>query len=181
MDDVSSPTPPDPAAPDRTTSGSRASGARPDGRDRPVRSATFRFPLWSLLYPLLVLLCVVPLATFGGWGWYLLFLLPLLTLAGVLTSGTRSDRTGITTRGLLGPRRMRWDELDRLEFPDGRWARAVATDGRRLRLTMVGPRDLPRLTAPAGGPLLFGEEADAAIAGQEPTGDRPSPSGGTAG
>ncbi|MBM9468101.1 PH domain-containing protein [Nakamurella leprariae] len=165
---MSSPTTPDsaPATP--------ATGARPDV---PPRRATFRFPFWSLLYPLLVLLCVIPLATFGGWGWWLLYLLPVLTLVAVLFGGTRSDRAGISTRGLLGVRRMRWDELDRLEFPDGRWAQAVGTDGRRLRLIMVGPRDLPRLTAPAGGgAVLFGDEAEAALAGAQPVpGPDPEP------
>ena len=48
---------------------------------------------------------------------------------------------------------MAWTDMDGLAFQDSRWAVAVGTDGRRLRLPMIRPRDLPRLAAVSGGSL----------------------------
>ena len=67
----------------------------------------------------------------------------------------------MTAHGLLGAKRMTWSDMDGLEFRDSRWAIAVGTDGRRLRLPMVRPRDLPALTSVSGGSLLLGDDAPA--------------------
>ncbi len=139
--------------------------------------ATFRLPPPALFFPVVLLFCVIPLATVGG-AWGLMFAVPVLALAWLLITRTTATTTAVTAHGLRGSRRMKWPDLDTLEFPDGRWAVAVGTDGRRLRLPNVRPRDLPRLVAVAGGSLTFTEPAgsapDAPDAPESP--DSPDPS-----
>jgi len=130
-----------------------------DGMPRTDR-ATFRLPAVALFVPALLFFCIAPLATSGGW-WALFFVVPLAALAWVLLTRTTVTPVRVSAHGLLGSRRMDWTDLDRLEFQDSRWAIAVALDGRRLRLPMVRPRDLPRLAAVSGGSLRLGEDAPA--------------------
>ena len=120
-----------------------------DVMSRPDR-AIFRLPAAALFLPVLLFFCITPLATAGG-------------AVGRCCSRSRwrigvgahhphnghGDR--VTAHGLLGAKRMAWADMDRLEFKDSRWAIAVGTDGRRLRLPMVRPRDLPAAAAVAGG------------------------------
>jgi Bacterial PH domain len=145
----------------RTLCRAGAGPAEPDvTMDTMPRSdrATFRLPAVALFVPALLFFCIAPLATAGGW-WALLFVVPVAALAWVLITRTTATEDRMTAHGLLGSRRMSWTDLDQLEFTDSRWAIAVAQDGRRLRLPMVRPRDLPRLTAVAGGTLRLGEDA----------------------
>lgn len=130
-----------------------------DTMTRPDR-ATFRLPTVALFVPVLLFFCIAPLATAGG-AWALLFAVPALAVAWVIITRTSVTPDRLTAHGLLGSRRMSWTDLDRLEFKDSRWAIAVALDGRRLRLPMVRPRDLPRLTAVSGGGLHLGDDAPA--------------------
>ena len=136
---------------------------------RPDR-AVFRLPAVALFLPILLLFCITPLATAGPW-WGLLFAVPAGALVWVLITRTTATANGVTAHGLLGSTSMAWSEMDGLEFRDSRWAIAVGTDGRRLRLPMVRPRDLPALTAVSGGSLLL-DAADPRAAG---TGTAPDP------
>ncbi len=120
---------------------------------------TFRLPGVSLVIPFLFFICVTPLANAGP-DWLLaLYLLPLVGLVYILITRTVADREVIRTTGLLGPRRIAWSDLDGFEFRGPRWAIAVSQDGRRVRLPMVRPRDLPRLAQVSGGRLLLGDDA----------------------
>ncbi len=87
-------------------------------------------------------------------------------------SGRHPHRAGSPDRtGWPGPRWTAWSS----PVPAGR--SPSAHDGRRLRLPMVRPRDLPRLAAVSGGSLRFDLPADAsAEAAQEsaPGPDRPA-------
>ena len=85
----------------------------------------------------------------------------------VALARTIADRDQVRTRSLLGGHRMAWSDLDRLEFRASSWAIAVGHDGRRMRLPMVRPRDLPRLVAASGGHL----DLAASGAGPEPASD----------
>jgi Bacterial PH domain len=127
------------------------------GMARPDR-ATFRLPLAALFFPVLLLFCITPLATAGGL-WWIAFIVPLLALVWVIVTRTTATRARVAAYGLLGARRMDWTEMDGLEFNQSRWAIAVALDGRRVRLPMVRPRDLPRLAAVSGGSLRLGPDA----------------------
>ena len=123
--------------------------------------AVFRLPGVALLIPFLLFICVTPLATFGSKPWLALYVVPVVGLAYILVTRTVADAQVIRTTGLLGGRRIPWAEVDGLEFHGPRWAIAVATSGRRFRLPMVRPRDLPRLAQVSGGRLLLGRDAPA--------------------
>jgi len=84
----------------------------------------------------------------------------VLVLVYVLVTSTVADPSGVRTSGITGVHRLAWTEMDGLEFSGSRWAVAVAHDGRRLRLPMVRPRDLPRLAAVSGGSLRFDMPGD---------------------
>ncbi len=135
---------------------------------RRPQSATFRLPAPALFFPVLLLFCVTPLATSGG-AWAVTFVVPVLALVWVALTRTKATPAGVTAYGLLGAKKMLWTELAGLEFNDARWAIAVALDGRRVRLPMVRPRDLPRLVGVSGGSLRLGPDAPA----DEPPADDP--------
>lgn len=121
--------------------------------------AVFRLPGISFLIPFLFFIAVTPLANAGS-GLYLAFyLLPLGGLIYILITRTVADTSAITTTGLTGIKRISWTDLDGFEFRGPRWATAVALDGRRMRLPMVRPRDMPRLARVSGGRLLLGKDA----------------------
>jgi len=128
-----------------------------DVMSRPDR-AVFRLPAAALFLPILLLFCITPLATGAPW-WGVLFAVPVGALVWVVITRTTATSVGVTAHGLLGSKRMAWTDMDGLEFRDSRWAIAVGTDGRRLRLPMVRPRDLPLLTSVSGGSLLLGDDA----------------------
>jgi hypothetical protein len=145
---------------DHAVSNSRSGGpgARDVTMDGMARSdrATFRLPAVALFVPVLLFVCITPLATADG-TWWVLYIVPVLGFAWVLITHTTATADRMTTYGLLGTRTMTWKELDQLELPDARWAIAVAQDGRRLRLPMVRPRDIPTLVAVSGGSLRLGK------------------------
>ncbi len=143
---------------------------------RPPQRATFRLPVPALLFPVLLMFCITPLATSGG-AWAVMFVVPLLALVWVVVTRTRATPVTVTAYGLLGAKSMKWTELAGLEFNDARWAIAVALDGRRVRLPMVRPRDLPRLVAVSGGSLRLG--FDVAPDGSIAQDDGPAPDGGS--
>lgn len=136
---------------------------------RPRRRVSFRLPAWALLLPLIALLCAMPLATAGGWLTWLAYGIPVLVLAGTLLTRTSADARHITVVGPWRRHTIPWAELDRLEFTGTRWAVAVTGSGKRVRLVMVRPRDLPALTAVAGGELVLAEDEQTA---PDPTGSQ---------
>lgn len=161
----------------------RRSGARRgqwdhEGVSRSER-AVFRLPGVALIIPFLLFVCVTPLATVGAAFWLALYVIPVAGLAYILLTRTVADAELIRTTGLLGRRRIGWGDLDGLEFHGPRWAIAVGTDGRRVRLPMVRPRDLPRLAEVSGGRLLLGADAPAepAETAVEPEAESAEPAG----
>lgn len=143
---------------------------------RPDR-VIFRLPGVSLLIPFLFFICVTPLANAGP-GWLLaLYALPVVGLVYILITRTVADVAAISTTGLLGRRRIAWADLDGLEFRGPRWAVALAQDGRRVRLPMVRPRDLPRLAQVSGGRLLLAPQSPGTGSGVDDpaTGTRQQP------
>lgn len=142
--------------------------------------AVFRLPAVSLLIPFLLFVFVTPLATAGPKWLLSLYILPVLGLAYILLTATVADSSRISTSGLLGRSRIRWEELDGFEFRGPRWATAVGTDGRRLRLPMIRPRDLPRLASVSGGRLLIGPDAPAQASESEPSAASPPAEAGAA-
>lgn len=169
-----------------STPGTSADPPESTGLRRPTRRVSYRLPAWALIFPVIALLCTIPLATAGGVSW-IVFGIPFLVLVSVLMTRTTADARALTATGLWRRRSIPWAELDRLEFTGTRWAVAVTGDGRRVRLPMVRPRDLPAITAVAGGELLLdeGEEPEDAGDSTDPLdedgdGDRASLVDGTA-
>ncbi len=143
----------------------------------PPDRAVFRLPATSLLLPVLLFICATPLATFRTW-LLPVYLVPVLALVYILVTRTTVTAERISTSGLLGPHRVPWDELDGFEFHGPRWAIAVTTAGKRLRLPMVRPRDLPQIAAVSGGrlnlnpPAVGSEQAGAGEIPAAPTASR---------
>lgn len=158
----------------------RSDDPSPDPSAEPVPPrAVFRMPLIAVvLLPVLAAFCLGPIATVNVW-WSLLLLVPVLIGVAVLLTRTVVDGQAISVHGLRPTRRLRWEELDRLEFSGPRWAVAVGTDERRIRLPMVRPRDLPVLAAVSGGYLTFTAppepgSADEPAAADTPDGETPT-------
>lgn len=120
----------------------------------------FRLPWSALAIPALVFLITTPLATALPI-LNLLFLLPIVALIYVLWTRTVVDAHHLTVFSLRGRRRLPWAELDGLEFRGPRWATAITMSGKRFRLPMIRPRDLPRLASVSGGRLLLGADSPA--------------------
>jgi len=104
----------------------------------------------SLLPVVFLAVCVVPFAAAAPWAAPVL-LLPLLAAVWVLRVGVDVDVDGITTRSLLRPRRVAWDDLAGIRIDRDARLRLVTTDGSELRLPVLRARDLPRLAALSGG------------------------------
>ncbi len=113
-----------------------------------------RLSLAAVIVPLLLFVCVTPLATAGG-AWIAVYLVPIAAFVVVVGSGTTATRTVLRAQWLRGRAQIRWDDLRHIEFPQARWAVAVTHSGRRVVLPGVRPPDLPRLVAAAGGKLFL--------------------------
>jgi len=118
------------------------------------RRAVFRLPVVALIFPVLLLFCVIPLAGLGDL-WNLMYAVPVLALIWTVVTYTAADATSVRVSGLIRRRSLPWDRIDRVELDGPRWVVAVARDGSRIRLPMVMTRDLPRLSAASGGVFTF--------------------------
>ena len=119
-----------------------------------ARTVRIHLSTTAVIVPLMLFVCCIPLATAGGW-WGVLFAVPALALLVVVFAGTTATATGLSVRWLRGRVRVPWERLDRIEFPDARWAVAVTTSGRRVVLPGVRPADLPRIVTAAGSRLFL--------------------------
>jgi hypothetical protein len=112
--------------------------------------ARMRLSRVSLLPVVFLAVCVVPFAAAAPWAAPVL-LLPLLAAVWVLRVGVDVDVDGITTRSLLRPRRVAWDDLAGIRVGRNARLRLVTTGGSEVRLPVLRARDLPRLAALSGG------------------------------
>jgi hypothetical protein len=124
----------------------------------PARRAQFRLPGSALFIPIMLFIITTPLASAAVWLMWL-WLLPLLGLVYVFWTKTVADDREIVVYDQRGRRSLAWADLDGFEFHGSRWAIAVLSDGHRVRLPMVRPRDLPRLAEVSGGRLYLGPDA----------------------
>lgn len=90
-------------------------------------------PAWA--YPLLLIL-LVPVAV-AVWGW---------------RAGTDADADGIRVHALFASRSIPWSDVTLLASHRRR-VYAQLTGGRSIRLSAVGPADLPQLVAASGQPI----------------------------
>ncbi|GAA1998328.1 PH domain-containing protein [Nakamurella flavida] len=154
------------------TPGASAADTPLGSTPRSPRRVTLRLPAWALLLPVVAFLCAIPLVTAGGVAGglfvWLGYGIPALVLVSTLLTRTTADARRIAVIGPWRRRTIAWAELDSLEFTGTRWAVAVTAGGKRIRLIMVRPRDLPALTAVAGGELLLAEDQET---GDDETGE----------
>ena len=112
--------------------------------------ARMRLSRVALLPVVFFAVCVLPFAAASPWA-ALVLLLPLLAAAWVLRVGVDVDDAAITTRGLLGQRRVAWDDLAGIRVGRNARLRLVTTGGHEVRLPVLRARDLPRLAGWSGG------------------------------
>lgn len=123
-------------------------------RMAPARPVRIHLPWTAAIIPLMLFVCITPLATTGG-AWIVLYVFPAALLIGLVLAGSTATGTMLTARWARGWTRLAWDQVQQLEFAGQRWAVAVTTDGRRVTLPGVRPADLPRIVQAAGGRLFL--------------------------
>jgi Bacterial PH domain len=104
----------------------------------------------AIFAALTLVVCVIPLAA-TAWWLAVLFALPLLALAAVLRLGVDIDPDGMTVRGVVGSRRLRWDEIAGLRAAPNGTLSVVLTRGARIRLPVARARHLAVIAAASGG------------------------------
>ncbi|GLZ79822.1 hypothetical protein Afil01_46290 [Actinorhabdospora filicis] len=93
--------------------------------------------------------------------WYLapILLVPVGAAVWAWRSGVDASSNGLRVRGLVGSRRVTWEQVE--GFGAGRRDTfAVLRDGTRLPLPAVRRADLPRLIAAGGTELVLAETGD---------------------
>jgi hypothetical protein len=80
--------------------------------------------------------------------WWLLplLLVPLAAVAATFRRGTDIDDDGLRVRGLVGSRRLPWDQVTGFRPVGLRRVVAVTGQGSAVRLPAVRPADLTKLT-----------------------------------
>ncbi len=112
--------------------------------------ARLRLSRVALIPVVFLTLCAVPFASASPWT-ALVLLVPLLVAVWVLRVGVDVDTDAITTRGLVGRRRVAWDDLAGIRVDRDARLRLVTTGGGEVRLPVLRARDLPRLAGWSGG------------------------------
>jgi Bacterial PH domain len=104
----------------------------------------------ALLPVVLLLVCVIPLATASPWALVAL-LLPVAAAAWVFRVGVDIDDAGITARSVVGSRTVGWSDLAGIRVGRRGELWLVTTGGTEVALPVVRARDLPRLSELSGG------------------------------
>jgi hypothetical protein len=115
-----------------------------------VTTARLRMSRVALLPVVVLLVCVLPLASAAAWTPVLL-LVPALVAAYVLRVGVDVGDAEITVRSLAGSRRVPWGEVAGIRVGERGELWLVTTRGTELRLPALRARDLPRLAGVSGG------------------------------
>ena len=115
-----------------------------------MTTARLRMSRVALLPVVVLLVCVLPLASAAAWTPVFL-LVPALAAAYVLRVGVDVGDTGITVRSLAGSRRVPWGEVAGIRVGERGELWLVTTRGTELRLPALRARDLPRLAGVSGG------------------------------
>ncbi len=115
-----------------------------------MTTARLRMSRVALLPVVVLLVCVLPLASAAAWTPVVL-LVPALAAAYVLRVGVDVGDAGITVRSLAGSRGVPWGEVAGIRVGERGELWLVTTRGTELRLPALRARDLPRLAAVSGG------------------------------
>ncbi len=115
-----------------------------------MTTARLRMSRVALLPVVVLLVCVLPLASAAAWTPVIL-LVPALAAAYVLRVGVDVGDAGITVRSLAGSRGVPWGEVAGIRVGERGELWLVTTRGTELRLPALRARDLPRLAGVSGG------------------------------
>lgn len=102
-------------------------------------------PMAHVAVGFLTLGLLIPVLTWPTWAWPLL-VIPIVLSTLIVRLRTVADEETVTARTALSSRTVRWEDVEGLQFEKGSWARAVLTDGEKLRLPAVTFSLLPLLT-----------------------------------
>jgi len=109
-----------------------------------VQNVTVRPERTTLAVVLVMLLGALPLAL-SAWFLAPALLLPLGAFVWVLRARVTATAEGLVVCNGLGTRRCRWEDVAAFRVPDRGPVLLLLQGDRRVRLTPVGRRDLPRL------------------------------------
>lgn len=112
----------------------------PQVRIRPERTTWLAVALFALTS--------LPLAG-SGRGLPLLLLVPAAAAVWVVRARVVAAPVGIEVCNGLRPHRFAWSDVEGFDLPRGGSPRLVLTDGRRLRMSALDRRQLPRVLAMA--------------------------------
>ncbi len=115
-----------------------------------MTTARLRMSRVALLPVVVLLVCVLPLASAAAWTPVFL-LVPALAAAYVLRAGVDVGDAGVTVRSLAGSRQVPWGEVAGVRVGERGELWLVTTRGTELRLPALRARDLPRLAGVSGG------------------------------
>jgi Bacterial PH domain len=104
----------------------------------------------ALLPVVLLAVCLLPLATISSW-LLLVLVVPVILAAWVVRVGVDLGDQGVTVRRLLGERTVPWERLTGIRVADDGGLWLVTTTGTQLRMPVLRPRDLPRISALTNG------------------------------
>lgn len=113
--------------------------------------ARLRLSRTALLPVLVLLIGCIPLAAVAPPWTFLVLVLPLALAAWALRVGVDIGDDGITIRSVAGHRDLPWRELAGIRVGRRGDLWMVTTHGTEVRLPVLRPRDLPRLSALSGG------------------------------
>ena len=104
----------------------------------------------ALLAVAVLAIGMIPLATASPW-LLVLFVVPVVAAVAVVRVGVDVSTTRLTAHGLLGSRRLDWDDVAGLRAGRRGELHAVLRDGGEIRLPITRARHLPVLAAASGG------------------------------
>jgi PH (Pleckstrin Homology) domain-containing protein len=112
----------------------------------------FRIPATAVLGALLFAITATPFAFAAPW-LFVIYLVPIATIAWVLRLRTVADSEKLVARTLFARHELPWSDVRALRVSERSWVRAVVEDGKELPLPTVRTRHLPALALISGGRL----------------------------
>ncbi len=104
----------------------------------------------ALLPVVLLAICLLPLATISPW-LLVVLVVPVTLAAWVLRVGVDLGDQGVTVRSLLAERTVPWERLTGIRVAENGALWLVTTAGTQLRMPVLRPRDLPRMSELTNG------------------------------
>jgi hypothetical protein len=104
----------------------------------------------ALLPVVLSALCLLPLTALSPW-LLVVLAVPVTVAAWVLRVGVDLGDQGVTVRSLLAERTVPWERLSGIRVAEDGALWLVTTAGTQLKMPVLRPRDLPRISELTNG------------------------------